>query len=422
MTRGKTAGKAAGVRMTPTRTGTRFRYLWMATGATNLADGIVQISLPLLATRITESPGAVAGVGAALTLPWLLFALPVGALADRLDRRLMMLGANGLRVFAVALLATLVAVEAMALPVLYLAAFAMGLAEVVADTSAQAILPAIVPARRLDRSNARLFGTQTLMNRFVGPPLAGVLAGVSLALALSTGAWLYLAALPLLVLMRGTFRPQVTGRLRLRRDVGDGLRFLWDHRLLRTLGIIVLVMNTGWGAWLSIIVLFAVEPGPMNLSSGGYGLLLAAMGIGGLIGTLIAVPIQQLIGSRWAICADILGTVTMLGIPALTANLWVIGGSIIIGGAGATMWGVVVTSIRQQAVPDALLGRVGSAFRLFGYSGSTLGALVAGVIAELAGLRPVFATTAALSLLLLIPFFTIVTNEALAAARSGSRP
>jgi MFS family permease len=394
-----------------------FRLLWTATSATNLADGLIQISLPLLATRLTQSPAAVAGVGVAMTLPWLLFALPVGALADRQDRRKLMLAANAARAVVVGFLALLTISDAVTMTALYMAAFTLGLSETVADTASQSILPAVVPAGRLESANARLFGAQTVTNEFIGPPLAGMLAGVAIALSLGTGTWLYLAALPLLVLMRGAFRPATAGRLVLRRDITSGLRFLRKHPLLRTLALFFFVTNVGWGAWRSIIVLFAVAPGPMELSTSVYGLLLTAMGVGGVLGTLVAVPLQRAIGSRWAIGADVLGTATMLGIPALTTNLWLIGGAIVIGGAGSTMWGVVVTSIRQQAVPDVLLGRVSSAFRLCGFGGLTLGAAGAGIVAELAGLRAVFATTAGLSLLLLIPFFLIVTNDALASAR-----
>ena len=390
-----------------------FRLLWTATSATNLADGLVLVALPLLATRLTQSPAAVASVGVALTMPWLLFALPVGALADRQDRRRLMLAANAARAAVVGLLALLTISDALTMTALYMAAFTLGLAETVADTASQSILPTVVPADRLEPANARLFGAQTVTNEFVGPALAGLLAGVAIALALGTGAWLYLAAVPLLGLMRGAFRPATAGRLVLRRDIMGGLRYLWKHRLLRTLALFFFVTNVGWGAWRSIIVLFAVAPGPLELSTSVYGLLLTAMGVGGVLGTLVAVRLQRAIGSRWAIGADVLGTATMLGMPALTTNLWLIGGAIIIGGAGSTMWSVAATSIRQQAVPDVLLGRVSSAFRLLGFGGLTLGAAGAGIVAELAGLRAVFATAAGLSLLLLFPFFFIVTNDAI---------
>ncbi|HMM42883.1 MAG TPA: MFS transporter [Thermomicrobiales bacterium] len=399
-----------------------FGALWLATSATNLADGLVQLTLPILAARATSAPAAVAAVGVAATTPWLLFALPVGVLADRADRRMLMLGANALRAAALLLLASLVITEAMSLPALYGVAFILGTAETIADTTAQSILPTVVEGKRLERANARLIGAQTVANQFVGPPLGGLLIAASAALAIGTSAGLYLVAVPLLWLLRGAFRPAPTGSLRLRQDIEAGLRFLAGHRLLRTLALFVFVMNVGWGAWYALLVLYAVAPGPLGLSEAGYGLLLTAMGVGGVLGTTVAVPLQRLIGSRWAIAADLLGTVTMLGMPALTTNPWLIAASIIGGGAGSAMWSIVVTSIRQQAAPDAMLGRVTSAFRLCGFAGPTLGAAAGGALAEVVGLRPVFAACAVLSTLLLIPFIRIVTDTELRSARQTPRP
>lgn len=401
--------------------GRNFGALWTAATASNLADGLVQLVLPLYAARLTASPGLVAGVAVATTLPWLVFALPAGALADRLDRRYLMVRANLLRALALGLLALAAALGAAGLPALYAAALALGVAETIADTAAQTILPAVVATDRLEGANARLLGAQTVANGFVGPPLGGALAAAGVALALGLGAGLYLAAGALLLLLRGGFRPPPTDGGRLSTEILAGLRFLWGHALLRTLALFVFVMNVGWGAWLAVLVLYAVEPGPMGLSPFGYGLLLTGLGIGGVAGSLLAGPAIRLLGRRWAIGVDVLGTVTMLAAPAVTANPWAVGAAAVIGGVGSTMWGVVVTSIRQQAVPDALLGRVSAAFRLFGFGGPTLGAALAGLLGEVVGLRAVFAAGALLNVCLLIPFFGVVSDRALATARAPRR-
>ncbi|MGH2531477.1 MAG: MFS transporter [Thermomicrobiales bacterium] len=400
--------------------GQSFPALWGGSTASNLADGIFQVTLPLLAVSLTGSPASVAGVTFALTLPWLVFALLAGALVDRLDRRQTMVAANLLRAAAIGVLVVAVALDVVTLPVVYLAAFALGAAETFADTAAQAILPSVVAGVQLEGANARLLGAQTVANGFIGPPLGGALAGIGIALAMGTSAALYLVAAGTLLLLRGAFRPAQTVERRLRAEIGEGLRFLWGHALLRTLALIVFVMNLGWAAWMSVLVLYAVAPGPMGLSSFGYGLLLTAIGIGGVIGTIVAVPAMRLLGRRWAIGVDILGTIAMVGMPALTANPWLVGAAAVVGGVGATMWGVVVTSVRQQAVPDALLGRVSSAFRLCGFGAFAIGSLLAGGIAEVAGLRAVFAVCGGLSLFLFLPFFAVVTDQALAAGRQTS--
>jgi MFS family permease len=104
-------------------------------------------------------------------------------------------------------------------------------------------------------------------------------------------------------------------------EIGAGLRYLWSNTLLRVLALIVAVMNLGWSAWLAVLVLHAVEPGPMGLSTVEYGLLLTGLGVGGLAGTVLAGPILNRIGRRWAILTDILGTVMLVGAPAVTTNV-----------------------------------------------------------------------------------------------------
>jgi MFS family permease len=172
-------------------------------------------------------------------------------------------------------------------------------------------------------------------------------------------------------------------------------------------------MNLCWSAWLSVMVLYAVAPGPGGLSESGYGILVAGIGAGGLLGAVIVAPAQRAFGARWVIGADLLGTFAMVAVPTATANPWAVGAAAFAGGVGSTMWSITVASVRQRVVPDALLGRVGGALRLFGYGALSLGAALAGVVAELAGVRAVFACCAVLAAFLVLPFLAYVTEGAL---------
>lgn len=394
-----------------------FRLLWAATGVANLADGLFKLALPLYAARLTSSPGLVAGVAFAVTLPWLVFSLPAGVFADRLDRRRAVAGANLLRAVALGLFLVFVALGSAGLPVLYAIALILGCAETLADTASSSLLPSLVAPSELERANARLVGTQTVTNEFVGPALGGALAAVGLALALGASSGLYLAAGLFLLSVRGSFRATgIRGGGGWRSEVRVGLGFLWRHRLLRALTVIVMGMNLCWSAWLSLMVVYVVAPGPGGLSEPGYGLLLAGIGAGGLLGAVVVVPAQRALGARWVIGADLLGTFVMVAVPAITANPWMVGAAAVAGGVGSTMWSVTVASVRQRAVPDALLGRVGGALRLFGYGALSLGAALAGLVAELAGVRAVFVCCAVLSATLVVPFLAYVTEEALAGA------
>lgn len=394
-----------------------FVALWSAATASNLADGFFKLALPLYTATLTESPAQVAGVMTALTLPWLLFSLPVGSLVDRLDRRSLIAAAHLLRVMVLTGFVVLMLNAQVPLLLLYTVAFALGVAEVGADTAASAILPSVVKLEDLEEANARLVGSVTVGNEFIGPALGGVLFALSIAAPFGVSAALYLVAVGALFCLRGSFRAVRAASRARSGEVFEGLTFLWRHDLLRTLAILVTVMNVCWSAWLTLMPLYAVAPGPLGLSVPQYGLLLTCLGVGGVLGTVVAVPAQRLLGQRWAIGADILGTLVMLLIPAFFLNSWLIGVAALLGGAGSTMWGIMVSSVRQRAVPDALLGRVSAALRLFGYGAYPLGAALAGILGELAGIRMVFALCVLLTSVLFVPFFLGVTNRALAEAQ-----
>jgi MFS family permease len=218
--------------------------LWGASAVSNLADGILFIVLPLLAIRLTDSPLLVAGVAIAGRLPWLFFVLIAGALADRFDRRRVMRNVQLLRVAVMAALAGLALFDGLSLPVLYVAAIVLGMGETLFDTSAQSIMPSVVDRDRLALANGRIYGVELVMNQFVGPPLGGMLIALSVPLALGSSLVGYALAALGLTLLVGSFRARREGPpTPLTTDIAEGLRYLLNHRVLRTLALMVGVMN-----------------------------------------------------------------------------------------------------------------------------------------------------------------------------------
>lgn len=391
-----------------------FKILWSSTVMGDFADGLFQIALPLLATRYTDSAMLVAGVAFLLYLPWLLFGLFVGVLIDRADRKKVFMWANLLRVVSLAALVLSVTTGLGVLPVLYSAAFLLGVAETLADTAASSILPAIVPVDNLEKANARLIGGQTVVSNFAGPLVGGTLVSVSMTLAIGLSGALYGLALLVLLWLYGNFKAARTATTTIRADLKEGVQYLLRHRLFRALILMVGVMNLVWSAWTSVLVLYVVAPGPGGLNEFGYGLLLTAMGVGGLGGALLVEPVRKKLGRRWAIGADLAGTFLMAAVPLLTTNPWLIGAAAFFGGVGAAMWSVTVMAVRQRLVPDYLLGRVSGAIRLVSFGSFALGSLLAGLIAQFASIPVVFGITALLTALLVVPFWREVTSEALA--------
>ncbi|MFP4636767.1 MAG: MFS transporter [Nitriliruptoraceae bacterium] len=396
--------------------GAPYRWLWTASTVSNLADGLFMVALPLVAVRFTRSPALISGLSFALTLPWLLFALHAGALADRLDRRSLMVSANLVRAALAAGAVAAVVLDAGSIWLLYGVALGIGVAETLYDTSAQSILPQVVRRGQLSRANGRLYGGQMVANEFVGPPLAGVLVTLGVALSFTVPGGLWLVAVATLLLVRGNFRVEHDGVTTLRTDIAEGLRFLWRHQLLRTLAVMTGAYNFAANAVFAIFVLYAVgADSAMRLAEPAYGVLLTSLAAGSLVGSVLADRIERWLGRSRCLIVSIVGAALPLGMPGVTAQPVLIGAALFLGGIAIVLFNVIAVSLRQTVTPDRLLGRVNSGYRLFAWGSRPLGAAAGGLLGEVLGLRPVFVIMAVVTLGLLLGM-RVVTDEAMDAA------
>lgn len=386
-----------------------FWKLWTASGLSNLADGVFKIALPLMAIQLTQSPTLIAGLTVAATLPWLLFALTAGALADRLDRRKLMLWANVGRAVLPALLVAVILLDLGSIWALYVIALTVGAAETLYDTSAQSILPQVVHKDQLSRANGRLYAVELTANQFIGPPLGGLLVGIGVVAGLAVPAALWLAAVGGLLLLPGSFRTEREEKTTLRFDIGEGLKFLWNQRILRTLAVMTGVVNFTSSAAFAVLILFAVGPGSeMGLSEVGFSLLLTTSAVGAFAGSFIAESVEAKLGRSKSLALTILGCALFVGAPSLTSNAYVLGLILFVGGMLIVLWNVITVSLRQRIAPNRLLGRVNSAYRLLAWGTMPLGAAAGGVLAQWLGLQAMFGIMGlfTLALLLMMPLLT----------------
>ncbi|MET0772607.1 MAG: MFS transporter [Candidatus Limnocylindrales bacterium] len=384
-----------------------------ASGASNLADGIFQIALPLIAVTLTDSPLVVAGVAIAGRLPWLVFVLFAGAIADRVDRRRTMRNVQVARVIVVGALAALAVTGGLEIWMLYVVAFVLGVGETLFDTAAQSLVPNIVRPDQLSRANGRLFAVELVMNQFVGPPLGGVLVGISIPLALGGSILGYALAALGLALIAGSFRAKREGpRVGIMREIAEGWRFVVGDRLLRTLAIMVGVMNLASNAVWAVFVLYALDPGPMGLSEAGFGILITTLAVGSVIASLLTPRLEARYGPGRVVWGAVILTGLGLAVPAFTSNVLLVGGSFLVTGFAAVSWNIITVSFRQRITPDALLGRMNATYRLFAWGTQPLGALLGGIVAEMFGLTAVFVLAAALVGVLVLAR-RIVTDAAL---------
>ena len=396
--------------------GPSYWKLWTSSGLSNLADGVFKIALPLLAIQFTQSPTLVAGLTVTATLPWLLFALTAGALADRLDRRKLMLWANLSRALLPALLVALILLDFGSIWVLYGVALMVGVAETLYDTSAQSIMPQVVHRDQLSRANGRLYAVELTTNQFVGPPLGGLLVAIGMVAGFAVPAALWLAAVGVLLMVPGTFRVEREQKSTLRSDIGEGLRFLWNQKILRTLAVMTGVFNFASSAAFAVLVLFAVGPASeMKLSEVGFGLLLTTSALGSVVGSFISERVEARLGRSKSLTLTVFGCALFIGAPALTNNPYVLGPIFFVGGILIVLWNVITVSLRQRITPNGLLGRVNSAYRLLAWGTMPLGAAAGGLLAQGLGLQSMFGIMGVLTLALL-GMMPILTDKAIAAA------
>jgi len=384
-----------------------FRRLWFSAGAANLGDGLVLTALPLIALGAGASAGQIALVTTLMTLAWPVFGLHAGWIVDRVPVPRLLAFVNAARAVAVAMLAVGIALDGPVVPLVFGAALIYGVAETLVDTSLIAVIPAVVPPSRLTAANSRMEATVNVANQLAGPPLAGFLVGMSAAVGASTGSALYaLAALAALTLMR-----RVPTRIRLpdepRGRVREGLAFLWRHPLQRDLTLLTAAMNLVWSAWAAVFVVHAVAPGPLALTPAGYGWLLTAMAAGGVAASLVTTTLQRRLGTGVLLFADCLGTVALVLPAALGADLGVVAAGLVIAGAGASVWRILVAVIRQQATPPELLGRVYAASRVISWGALPLGSALAGFMAAIAGVGAALIAASALAILVAVAFVPV---------------
>lgn len=373
---------------TPVRLGAEFLKLWTASAVSSLGDGVTMVAGPLLVASLTPDPALVAGAAFVQSLPWLLFSLISGVYADRLDRQRLIVVVNAVRGAALGGLSVAVATGAVTIPVIYAVFFVLGSCETLAETASIARLPAIVPPERLGAANARLMATFTIGNQFVAKPLGAWLFVVAAALPFGIDAVTFVVAMLLVAGMRRVPAEADESFGSVRGDIADGVRWLWSHRLLRSLALSMGVANVAFCGAFAVFVLYARQR--LGLSDVGYGFLLTTFAVGGLVGTAVAGRLQRRLGATWLLRTGlVVEAVTHLTL-ALTRQPWLAATVLVVFGVHTMVWGVIVTTLRQRLVPDRLLGRVSGVYALFDAGGATVGLLLGGVFARELGITAPF--------------------------------
>ena len=373
----------------PARLGVGFRWLLASSWISNLGDGIALAAGPLLVASLTQDARLVALAATLQWLPPLLFGLFAGALADRLDRRLIVVTVDLVRAGVLGLVALAVLTDRVSIAVVLTALFLVATAEVFADNTSQTLLPMLVHRDDLAVANSRLQTGFITVNQLAGPPIGAALFAVGTVWPFATQALVVAAGAALVsrvVLPPHGRDPATTTRIR--HDIAEGFRWVRQHAAVRTLVLTIFTFNITFGAAWSVLVLYATQR--LGLGAVGFGLLTTIGAAGGLVGVASYGWITRRVslGNLMRI-GLVVETFTHLGL-ALTRQVWVALAIFFVFGAHAFIWGTTSITVRQRAVPSALQGRVGSVNLVGVFGGLVVGSGIGGLLAERWGVTAPF--------------------------------
>lgn len=359
--------------------GQNFRWLLGSSWITNLGDGLALAAGPLLVASQTHDPVLVAASVFLQRLPWLLLGLYAGALADRVDRRLLVVAVNLARSAVLLALALTVVTGVVNIVVVLAAMFLLGTAEVFADTTTGTLLPMVVDRADLGLGNARIMAGMVTANQMFGPPIGAALFALGMAFPFVVQG-LCVALGALLVSRMVTERPvRPVERVPASRLIREGFAWTWQHAPMRTLTIAIVTFNVTFGAAFSVLVLYSIEV--LDAGEIGFGALTSVGAVGGLLGTMSYGWLE----GHFSLAAMmrvglVIETLTHLALAVNTSFLVALG-IMFVFGAHAFVWGTTSRTVRMRAVPSEFQGRVGSVYLVGVFGGLLVGSALGGLIA-----------------------------------------
>lgn len=376
-------------RLLPSRLGAGFRWVVASSWTSNLGDGFALAAGPLLVASLTRDPTLVALATLLQRLPWLLFAVLAGVLADQRNRAAIVATADLLRTALLAVLALLIITGRVNIEFVLVAMLLLGTAEVFSNTASATLMPLLVHRNDLTLANARLQAGFVAVFQLVGPPLGAALFALSIPSPFVGQAVLVgVGALLITQVRRSALVPRSSSVGRVGTEIVEGFRWVRRNGAVRTLVLTVLTFNITYGAAWSVLVLYARER--LGMNAVGFGLLTTAMAVGGIAGVSAYGWITNRVSLFNVMRAGlIIETFTHLAL-ALTTQPGVALGIMVAFGAHAFIWGTTSVTVRQRAVPHGLQGRVASINNLASFAGLVIGSAIGGPVAARWGITAPF--------------------------------
>jgi MFS family permease len=387
--------------------GRPFWTLWSASTLSSLGNGLNSVALPLLAATLTRRPLAVAAVLFVARIPWLVVAIPAGAYADRADRPRLMRLMDLVRAGLLAGVAVLVAIGSMTIDLIYAFAFVVGVCDTFFSGSTQAVLPAIVDEASLHRANGLLSVGRTTTEQTVGPAIGGTLFALARTIPFAADAVSFLGSAAFLLGLGGA-QSHAVGRTK-RPGLAAAAGGLWAEMKAGVAWYrhsTVLCLVTGTVAVLAfsqamvsgILVLFALER--LHLHDIGYGLFMAGVAVGNIIGGIIAARLLRRVGTATVvIAATVLAAVGYIG-GGSTTSPYLAAALLGLEAVAVVIGNVATISFRQRSTPPEMQARIANVWRSIVWGVIPFGALAGGILGAHLGLRVPFFVAGGLQLVL----------------------
>ena len=381
---------------TPLRGNRDFVLLQLGQLLSEAGSQTTSIAYPLLALALTRSPARAGAVGFARIVPFAVLALLAGAVADRRNRKRLMVAADALRLLALGALAVAIVAGHAAFWEILVVAFVEGIGSVFFAAAQTGALRSVVPALQMPAATATVTGRRSVVI-LAGPPLGGALFGLGRSVPFLVDAVSYAFSTLSLLAMRTPFQePREPDPAPLRTQIAEGFHYLWDHAFLRTCALLFGIGNFVFPGIYIVLVVVGRRDG---LSSGEIGGLTAAFGAALLVGSLLSGYSRRLFSVRTILLLE-LWTWTGTGLFLIWPNVYVLTVSILPTLLTIPSTDSVVHGFRIAMTPDRLVGRVDSAARNISLLAAPIGPLLAGFLLDAVSARETVAVFAACGLAL----------------------
>jgi MFS family permease len=368
-----------------------FSRIWSASLITNLVDGVLRLAAPLLAVSLTEDPILIGALTALGLLPWLFFAIPIGAIVDRVDRRKALVLGNSLRAAIALFIAFAVSQGFINIWLLLISVFFFGICEVLVDTTSQAVLPQILDKSNYERGNSRLQISEVIVSQFAGAPLSGLLYAVSIALPFffSTTGFILAGLLILLFPFEREINARKEGdagqaKLGLKGDIKFALNYLYQDKQIFSIVVITTLLGFFYSLSNAIAPLFILKE--LKVSPALFGVVLAIQGVGALAGSIAAPMVSKYLGRGKALAINVFFASLLVIFIGLSPNAYFFVAVSVLIGFTISVWNILLMSLYQSLIPPELYGRIHGARRTIVWGLMPIGAIIGGVIAR-GGLR-----------------------------------